>query len=576
LRERLLDSLLVRRGVQDEAARSAFLEPKLKHVQAPWDLHGIDDAAGVILEAVRAGRRIAIYGDYDVDGVMATAILWHALRAIKPGLEVRTYVPHRRKEGYGLNSDALALLKNEGIDLVVTVDCGVSAVDEARHARELGLELVITDHHHLRHDGEIPHARAVVHPELGEAQRFKEICGAVVAWKLAWALFYAHAGCSRDGRLPKSLADLLLQLCSLAAVGTVADVMPLLGENRDIVANGLKVLHRTGFPGVDALLRHTRTDPASLGKEELDAEKIAFRVAPPINACGRMQHADDAVELFTTADARRAAALVGSINTLNERRRTDSGEIHEAARARWLAIVEQSREAKRPVPAAVVLHDEHWNLGIVGIVCSKLVEEHARPVILLTRDVNEGSGLYKGSGRSIPGVDMHAALVECSEHLAGFGGHAMAAGVKVCESKLALFARAFADAVARQRAGDGDLRLPLEIDCVCHLPELDIASVQSIESLRPFGRGNPRPAILIEDAEIKQTRIFGKKGEHLELTLKQRERFMRVQCWGGAGHAERLRGERVDAVLEVKLKAGQTAEVEGKLVDLRIRAKEAR
>ena len=567
----LLDRVLARRGVRDAEARRAFLEPKIAHVQPPWSLHGIDDAVRAILGAVAAGRRIAIYGDYDVDGVMATAILWHALQAIRPGLPVETYVPHRREEGYGLNAAAVRKLADRGIGLIVTVDCGVSAVDEARLARELGIDLVITDHHNLRSEGEVPEAVAVVHPRVGETRGFGELCGAAVAWKLAWALFYAHAGCSRDGRLPEALRRRLVTLLSLAAVGTVADVMPLVGENRHIVAAGLLCLHTTGMPGLDALLAMTRTDAGHVKAHELDPEKIAFRLAPPINACGRMQHAKEAVELFTTADAARARELVRLIDSLNSERRDESGRIHEAARENWLAAAENARKDGGREPAAIVLRDERWNLGIVGIVCSKLVDEFTRPVILLTRDEKEQRDYFKGSGRSVPGVDMHRALSECSGLLIGYGGHAMAAGVTVHESRVDEFAQAFARAVEAQRAGD-DLRPSLEVDCVCGLTELDISVVREIESLQPFGRGNARPAILVEDAVVTQSRVFGKTASHLELTLRQRERFQRVQWWGGARHEKSIeKGARIDAVIEVKLRADRIAEVDATLVDLAFR-----
>ena len=580
LRESILEKMLKTKGISSEQ-RENFLHPATKNLAPARDMHGMVEAARLICAAVRAHRKIAIYGDYDVDGVMATAILWHMLRALAPTLSVRTYVPHRIEEGYGLNRDALRTLRDEGIEVVITVDCGVSAVDEARYAQEIGLELIITDHHELKASGEVPVARAVVHPRLGDTQHFGEQCGAGVAWKLATQLMdewcgaadNAHAAGSQTKR-PQVLLDRVKSLLPLAAIGTVADVVPMLSENRIIVARGLPGAFDTGIDGLNALLDSSRVEPRTM-----DAEKVAFRVAPRINACGRMGHAEDVVELFTTATASRADEIVAKIDELNTKRRADERAIFESALEKVHArLAECGSTDPAQKPRGIVVWDDAWNLGVVGIVCSKLVDLFACPVIIITRN-KEG---WKGSGRSIKGIELHHVLEECSEHLQHFGGHAMAAGVTIeSEEKVKAFRDAFVKIIDRQLPPMEEQRPTLDIDCVCSIGELDIVGVQEIAKLAPFGRDNRKPVLLIEDVEITQSRHFGKSFDNkppanLELALKQsdggKDKFLRVQWWNGAPHAsEFVKGMRIDVVVEVGLSTfGRLPEVEARVLDLRL------
>ncbi len=563
--EGLLDRLFEGRGLKSLDEREAFCRPSLRQLQDPEAMHDMQEAADAVCDALRSGKRLAIYGDYDVDGIMATAILWHMLRAISPSTPVRTYVPHRIEEGYGLNREALDSLRNDGIQTVVTVDCGVSAIGEAKHAREIGLELVITDHHELHPSHEVPVARAVVHPRLPGSQRFGELCGAGVAWKLAWMI--AERWCGSE-RLPKVLQDRLLTLLPLAAIGTVADVVPLLGENRVIVARGLTLARTTGIAGLDALLESSRVDTT------VDSEQIAFRVAPRLNACGRMGHPEEAVELLTTADRRRAEEIVARLEGLNADRKKEENRIFEAA----LAQLESTAGSR---PRGIVLHDDSWNLGVVGIVCSKLVDLHACPVILFTRNKD----VYKGSGRSVDGVELHKVLAACKEHLLGFGGHAMAAGMSAADADaIQRFRAAFEREVDALLPPVGEQRPPLAIDSACELGELDIATVQDIDQLAPFGRENRKPALLVEGAKLTQVRPFGKAGavRHLELVVSQerfgRPSFLRVQWWDGAKHAGAFeKGMRLDLVIEPGLDRFRGAvEPNARLVDLRIAAVESR
>jgi len=567
----IIDRLLAARGIGNADDREAFLSPDLRQLAHPSVTHGMRAAAEAICEAVRARKRIAIYGDYDVDGVMATAILWHMLRTLDPSIAVRTYVPHRIDEGYGLNAEALRTLRAEGIDVVITVDCGVSAISEARLAKEIGLDLIITDHHELKASGEAPLACAVVHPRLGDAQGFGELCGAGVAWKLAWMLGEVWCGSAKQ---PEIFRDKLKSLLPLAAIGTIADVVPLKGENRVIVARGLHMLGSTGIPGVSALLESARVEA-----DDVDAEKVAFRIGPRINAAGRMGHAEDAVELFTTADRTRARAITAALDALNDERRRQERAIFESALAKLAAL------GVRGKPRGIVLHDEQWNLGIVGIVCSKLVDLYACPVILITRN----KGAYKGSGRSVRGIELHKVLESCSAHLTGFGGHAMAAGVHVAdEACIAAFRERFIEECDRLLPPEDEQKPVIEVDCSCSLGEIaSTAVVTEIARIAPFGRDNRRPVFLVEGAVVTQLRIFGKTSaaspnpQHLELVVKQgpkgRESFLRIQWWGAAAHAELFpKGTAIDVVVDVGLSTySRLAEVEAKLVDIRAAARVA-
>ncbi|MCE2881385.1 MAG: single-stranded-DNA-specific exonuclease RecJ [Planctomycetaceae bacterium] len=565
----LFERLLVARGIAPEE-QEAFCSPSLKHgVQHPSAMHGMLDAAAVICEALQGKRSIAIYGDYDVDGVMSTAIIYHMLRAIDPAARVRTYIPHRIEEGYGLNADAIRRLHAEGVECIITVDCGLAAPDEVALARSLGMRIVVTDHHEPREDGLIPQADAVVHPRLAPSQqRFGELCGAGVAWKLAWMCAEHWSTSTQTARdpqagppsLPKVLRDRLLTLLALAAVGTVADVVPLRGENRIIVSRGLLHIHDTGIAGMDALLSAAR-----LG-DTVSSTDVAFRFAPLINACGRLGHAEDAAEAFTTADARRAGELAALFSDLNTRRRKQDQEIFNEAISMVGAVT----------PNGIVLADRReqdgWNLGVVGIVCSKLVERYGCPAILLTRN----QGRFKGSGRSVDGVDLHGVLASCSGHLMSFGGHAMAAGVMVEEHAIDAFAEAF-DRACRELLPPPEARRPrLPIDATCTLAELDFESVRRLGTLAPFGRDNPSPAVLIESVEVTRVDPLGQGGEHVAVTVRQGRgsaaKFLRCMWWrAGARAAAIAAGMRLDIVVQPQLNAfrGQVS-VEAELTDIRI------
>lgn len=551
----LAERVLAARGLGDSADAEAFLNPSLRHLHDPILMPGLDRAAERMLAAVRRGEPIAVYGDYDVDGVSATAILFHALRAVGPRADVRTYVPHRLDEGYGLNESALRRLAAEGARVIVSVDCGVTAVEPARAAPDAGADLIITDHHEPREDGVLPEAHAIVHPRLpGSAYPFGDLCGAGVAFKLAWRICSLAGG---GGRVRDDLRALLVELLAFAALGAVADVVPLLGENRVIARFGLARLKHSANVGVRAMIEAT-----GLAGARVDSEHVGYVLGPRLNACGRMGHARDAVELFTTASPGRAAEIARALTTLNEERR--------AAEAR---VVEQAAEMARdagmtgPDRRAIVLAHPEWHAGVLGIACSRLVDRFHRPAILM----QVRGGECRGSARSVERFDLHAALSRCAPLLTRFGGHEMAAGLALPEAALAEFAEAFIRDAGDRLAPD-DLTGRVTVDCDARLGELTPGEVARLEMMAPFGQGNPRPRVRLRDVRIAAApQPLGTGGRHLALQLRQGTTLVRAVGWHWGARTDRLAsGVRLDVVVAPKLSAWNgTVRVEPEILDLR-------
>lgn len=515
--------LLVARNIVDPQAARMFLEARLTDLRDPDDLPGNVDAAEKIYAAVREKRQIVIYGDYDVDGMTATAILWRCLRLL--GADVRYYLPSRIEEGYGLNNEALTKLAERGANLVVTVDCGITAVDEAETARRLGLQLVITDHHTL--GPHLPDADGIVHPRLpGSNYPFDGLSGAGVAFKLAWALCQQA---SNAKKVAPRMKDFLLQAVALAAVGTVADVVPLVDENRVLVRHGLESLMRRPTLGLATLMKVTELDR----KRQLSSEDVAFTLAPRLNAAGRLGQAQLAVELLTTESTERADALAQYIHELNSSRQS-------LERSILLAAGKQIKERFDPEnEPALVLADRGWHPGVIGIVASRLVDRYHRPVVLVSLDelgVNPGVG----SARSVPGFDLHRALTACGHHLVSYGGHAAAAGLKILEEKLDVFRDDFCEHASGEIADDNRVA-ELWIDAEAPLSAFTLQAVLQIESLAPFGQGNSRPLLCATGVRLDEppTRIGG-GGRHLSLKLSQHGVRMRGVAFGGGEWADRI------------------------------------
>jgi single-stranded-DNA-specific exonuclease len=508
--------LLLCRGVADPSMAKGFLDPKLSDLRDPELLPGCAQAAEIVQRAIRDHRRICIYGDYDVDGVTGTALLWQCLKLL--GAEASYYIPHRVEEGYGLNSEAIRAKAAENFGLLISVDCGISSVAETALARELGVEMIITDHHEF--GPALPEAAAIVHPRLpGGGYPFGGLSGSGVAFKLAWAICKQASGAKRVGDRMK---DFLLQAVGLAALGTVADMVPLIDENRVLVRHGTLSLAQKPTLGMAALMNLAKLE----GKKQLASDDIAFALGPRLNAAGRLGQAQLAVELLVTDKPDRAAELAQYINQLNESRQTLERSIQLAA----------SKQAKEQfdleAEPALVLADRGWHPGVIGIVAGRLADKFHRPVVLISWD-QLGIRPGIGSARSVPGFNLHAALEACDEFLLSHGGHAAAAGLKIEESQLPGFRGAFCEAVAAE-LGKTPREGELAIDAEFPLSAFTLHAVREIDRLAPFGQSNSRPLLCTSDVTlVEPPRAIGNGGSHLSLKLTQYGVTLRAVAFGG-------------------------------------------
>lgn len=531
----VLAQLLVGRGIMNADDARLFLEARLTGLRDPDILPGARDAARRLAAAVREGQRIVIYGDYDADGMTGTAILFSCLKLFNA--QVNFYVPNRLDEGYGLNDKAIRRIAAQGTDLIVTVDCGIASLREASTARSLGVSLLITDHHEPA--DRLPDADVIVHPRLpGHAYPFSGLAGSAVALKVAWALCQEING---SRRVPTRLKDFLLQAVGLAALGTVADVVPLLDENRILVRHGLNSLRRCPPMGVSALSRITRLE----SKASWCSEDIAFTLAPRLNAAGRLGQAALAIELLTTDDPKRVGELARYVHELN-------GTRDRLERKVYLAARRQIDERYHPESdSALVLAGRGWHAGVVGIVAGRLAEKYHRPVVLIALDkLGVKPGI--GSARSVAGFALHEALQQCADYLLTHGGHAAAAGLTIRESQVDRFREAFCELAASEIAHDQ--RVPqLHIDAETPLTALSMETVQQIERLAPFGQGNPRPVLCASGVHLVQPpRQIGDGGRHLSVVLGQHGTQLRSVAFGGGEWLDEL--SRVDRPLSVAFK----------------------
>lgn len=550
----LVERVLVARGLHGD---EDYLHPSLMHLHDPSLIPDLDRACERILRACRDGEPVAIYGDYDVDGTSACAILFHTLRAIAPGADVRTYLPSRMDEGYGIHTDALARLAGEGVRVVVSVDCGITARAEARAARGLGIDLIISDHHTPPESvADLPEAFAVVHPRRPDsAYPFGDLCGAGVAYKIAWRLCTLHRGSDRIG---DDLRALLVDLLALGALGTIADVVPLLGENRVIARFGLRRIRSSPIEGLRALVEASRLDGEGVSEED-----VGFRLAPRLNACGRLGHAGETLELLTTARGSRAREIARELTRLNDERRRIEHAIFEHA-LRGACERGMDREESR----SVVLHDPSWHPGVVGIACSRVVERLCRPTLLLCE---EGETL-RGSGRSVPGFDLHAALVECADLLDRFGGHSHACGLSLRRDRFDAFSERFAS-IARAALASREAIPTIEYDATIDESDLSLASMRGLLDLAPFGAGNPRPRLVMRGVMLtRDAETFGSSGDHVSLRVMGSEGEARVVAWRSREACAGLkRGQRLDLVIEPAISTWNgRSRVEPRLEDLRL------
>ena len=486
--------VLASRGISSAADAHALLRCDCP-MEDPFRMRDMDKAVTRIALAMTRGEKIAVFGDYDVDGITSTCLLTHFLRS--NGADVVSYIPGRLEEGYGLNPIAIHQLHGEGVKLIITVDCGITAVTEAQLCKQLGIDLVITDHHECKDT--LPEAAAIVDPHRPDCTYpHQNLCGVGVAFKVASAL------CGSQEEVLRDYADMV-------CLGTVADVMPLVGENRVFVAEGLRFLQRRARPGIAALMAECNCDPATVS-----ASSIGFILAPRINAAGRIGQIELAIELFLTEDHARAQYVAQALCELNRQRQAVESEIFRQA-------VEMLPDGKQP--EAIVLADESWHQGVVGIVSSRIAEEYCCPTFLICLDGEHG----KASSRSYGGFNLFAALTNLSDLLESYGGHELAAGFTIHRDQISAFRQAICRLAGEYYAA-GAPRTALEVDCAITPDLLSVKGIDALSALEPCGTGCPKPVLMIEGMTIERLSLVG-NGRHMRLRLRHGHHCLNAICF---------------------------------------------
>jgi single-stranded-DNA-specific exonuclease len=504
---------LVNRGVENLDQARAFLDPSAEDLHEPSHLLGLEQAVERMRSAITAGEGILVHGDYDVDGITATFVITSVLRDL--GGRVAWRIPHRTRDGYGLSVDAIDEAKRRGCSLVVTVDCGITAHAAVTHARSLGIDTIITDHHEP--PPVLPEAFAVVNPlRPGCEYPFKSLAGVGVAFKVAESLLRGRGGIERAA-----------EYLDVVALGTIADVVPLKGENRILARLGLECLNRHPRPGLQALI-----EVAGLSGRPITSGQVAYVLAPRINAAGRMGNAEQGLRLLLARDASEARDLAASLEDDNQRRRRyDEEALNEAAER-------VEHELHWPDCASIVLWSERWHAGVIGIVASRLVERFQRPVVLVALDGERG----RGSGRSIPGLDLNALLGRCDDLLDAYGGHAFAAGLTVRRDRLPAF-RERLEGLVREKLTPEDCVPRLEIDGDARLSECDLTLVEWLERLSPHGLDNAEPLFRAQGVAVDSVVTVG-QGKHVRMTVRDQSGAAEVIGFGLGDQAREIAGYR--------------------------------
>ncbi len=515
--------VLVNRGVKTPGEVELFASQSLEQLSDPYGMDGMEALVGAVQDARKNGTAVFVHGDYDADGLTATSIVVGALRLL--GVDVRYFIPNRFSDGYGFHPPSVEMAKSTGAGLIITVDCGVTSFDAAEAARAAAIDLIITDHHEAASEQgserpRLPAAKAVINPKLNGNTPVEGLSGAGIALKIVQALSEREPGLF-------SLRDYL----DLAAIGTLADSVPLTGENRTIVKEGLAAINETEKAGLKAL-----KSAAGIGSRPLRAGLVAFTLVPRINAAGRLDDATEVVELMLTESEKRAKEIAASLNSKNAERQ----KIEEAVTAEAEELL-----GRKPRGSAIVLCREGWHEGVLGIVASRIAEKHSRPAFVLTVK----DGMAKGSARSIPGFDIHAGLSAVARRLVGFGGHKQAAGLRLKLSDLEDFEREI-DALVASRMSD--LTPTLSIDATVDLKDVTFRLAREIETLEPFGHGNPEPVFGSKGLEAINPRVVG--NNHLKVKLRSANCAHDAIGWGMGDLLEFVQDAgQVDAAFSVTI-----------------------
>ena len=517
----LLATILVNRGITDEEKIRQFLSPTRQDFYDPYLMKDMEIAVERIIKAIEAQEKVIIYGDYDVDGITSTTVLKKFLKDL--GLEVSYYIPNRLNEGYGLNKAAIEKIVNEGYSLMITVDCGITGIEEIDYANSLGLEVIVTDHHEPVE--ELPKALAVIDNKRKDSTYpFRDLAGVGVAFKLCQAL-----GMRLDLK-----EETYLKYLDIVCVGTISDIVPLVDENRVITKLGLLLVKQTRNMGLRSIIN-------SSGYSKIDSNTISFGVAPRINACGRMGKAEEALELLLSTDIYKVNELTKKLNEHNKERQEIEKSIYESA-------IEKIGKEHLDENRTLVVAGEGWHHGVIGIVSSKITDMYFKPSILLSFE-EDGTG--KGSGRSVPGLDLHDALMKCQDSLEKFGGHSMAVGVTIRKEKLEQFRKEFEEVAKEEKIEE--IMPVLNIDSKIDLSYVDKEMIESLKELEPFGEANKMPIFAFKNLRIDSIRALS-EGKHLKLTLKEDNRIINAIGFNMGELAEEYRiGDKIDVagVLEI-------------------------
>ena len=517
----LLAAILVNRGITDEEKIRKFLEPTRQDFYNPYLMKDMEIAVNRIIKAIESQEKVIIYGDYDVDGITSITVLKKFLKDV--GLEVSYYIPNRLDEGYGLNKNAVEKIVNEGYTLMITVDCGISGIDEIDYANSLGLEVIVTDHHE---PGEsLPKALAVIDNKRKDSTYpFRELAGVGVSFKL----------CQAIGMKLELKEATYLKYLDIVCIGTISDIVPLVDENRVITKLGLLLVKQTKNLGLKSIID-------SSGYTKINSSTISFGVAPRVNACGRMGKAEEALELLLSTDIYKVNELTKKLNEHNRKRQEIEKFIYESA-------IEKIEKNHLNENRTIIVGGEGWHHGVIGIVSSKITEMYFKPSILLSFEEN---GIGKGSGRSIPGFDLHDSLMKCQNTLEKFGGHSMAVGVTIKKENLEEFSKEFEKVAADEKIEE--IPQVLNIDAKVDLNLIDKEMIDSLKELEPFGEANKMPIFAFKNLRIDSIRALS-EGKHVKLTLKEDNRVINAIGFNMGTLAEEYKiGDKIDVagVLEI-------------------------